>query len=96
MWRLRGVRRVYVILSGPGKKFQLCYLAKFIKKNFSTISVMRLIKDWLNNEHVILADDALDELREFILTVNDSEYLNELILEVVKNIRKKVSIRSLS
>jgi hypothetical protein len=55
---------------------------------------MRLIKDWLNNEHVLLAEDVLAEMRKFVITVNNADFLDESVLEVVQGIRKKVRIRT--
>jgi hypothetical protein len=64
---------------------------------------MRLIKDWLNNEHVIVADDVLTEMRKFVLDVNglleildisDLHPLERLVLEVVQGIREKVCMRA--
>jgi hypothetical protein len=51
---------------------------------------MRLIRDWLRNAHVILAEDVLAEMRKFVITVNNSEFLDEVVLEVVQGIHEKV------
>jgi hypothetical protein len=70
---------------------------------FTAASIMRLIKDWLNNEHVIVADDVLIEMRKFVLDVNglletldinDLYLLERLVLEVVQGIREKVCMRA--
>ena len=57
---------------------------------FNVVSVMRLINDWLRNEHVIFADDDLAELRTFIFDVNQLNILDELVLEVVQGIHEQV------
>ena len=59
--------------------------------SFNVVSVMRLINNWLRNEHVIFADDDLAELRKFIIDVNQLNTLDELVLEVVQGILEKVS-----
>ena len=51
---------------------------------------MRLIKDWVNNEHIIISDDDLAEMRKFIDSVNNFNSLDELVLEVVQGIHEKV------
>jgi hypothetical protein len=57
---------------------------------FALISVLRLIKDWLQNEHAILADDVLNEMRKFVDDVNESDYLDLLVLDILQGIREKV------
>jgi hypothetical protein len=44
----------------------------------------------VNNDHLILADEVLGEMRQFVLTVDDSGELDEFVLEIVQGIRKKV------
>jgi hypothetical protein len=51
---------------------------------------MRFIRDWLKNEHALFAEDVLADLRKFIITVNDSSFLDALVLEVVQGIHDKV------
>jgi hypothetical protein len=58
---------------------------------FTAVRVMRLIKDWLNNERVLLAEDVLAEMRKF---VNNADFLDESVLEVVQGIRRKVRIHA--
>jgi hypothetical protein len=53
---------------------------------------MRLIKDWMNNQHVVLADEVLIEMGHFIVTVKDSDDPGGLLLDVVEGIRKKVRV----
>jgi hypothetical protein len=54
------------------------------------------MRDWLTNEHVIVAEDVLHEMRGFIDDINDpdtcSETLQGLILDVTGGIRQKVCI----
>jgi hypothetical protein len=58
------------------------------------VSVMRLVRDWLRNEHVILADDDLAEMRRFINAVNRLRSLDELVLEILKGIHEKVNVHA--
>ena len=62
---------------------------------------MRLINDWLHNEHVIISDDVLAGMRKFIDDVNHPNSPDELVLEIVLGIHRKVCaytsfVRSLS
>jgi hypothetical protein len=55
------------------------------------------MRDWLNNDHVIIADGVLTEMKEFVADVNRCSDLNQLlILEVMQGIRNKVCINALS
>ena len=54
------------------------------------ISVIRLIKNWLTNRNVIIADDVLSEIRTFVNAVNSSTALRELALEVLQYIPDQV------
>jgi hypothetical protein len=56
---------------------------------------VRLIRDWLNNENVILADDVLTEMRQFIISINNQDYLDALILEILPGIHRKVCMHVL-
>ena len=58
--------------------------------SFTLISVLRLIRDWVNNDSLILADEVLSEMNRFVLTVDDLGELDEFVLEIVQGIRKKV------
>jgi hypothetical protein len=53
---------------------------------------VRLIKDWLTNEHVILGDDVLHEMREFVGSVNGSQSLGGLIPEVEGGLQVRMHI----
>jgi hypothetical protein len=59
------------------------------------ISVMRLVNNWLNNEHVMLAEDVLTEMRQFVIAINNSGYLDELVFEIARGIRREVCIHTL-
>ena len=58
---------------------------------------MHLLNDWLNNEHVIFDGDILNNIREFLASVNgsESEELDELVLEILRGIREKVRTHAL-
>ena len=58
--------------------------------SFTLISVLRLIRDWVNNDSLILADEVLSKMNRFVLTVDDLGELDEFVLEIVQGIRKKV------
>jgi hypothetical protein len=51
---------------------------------------MHLINGWLRNQHVIFAVDDLDELRKFIINVNQLNIMDELVMEAVQGIKEKV------
>ena len=55
-------------------------------------SILHLLNDWLNSEHVLLDDDILSNMREFLASVNvlESEELDELVLQISQGIREKV------
>jgi hypothetical protein len=53
-------------------------------------SVMRLIKSWLTNHNVIIANDVLVEMQIFADAVDGSNALKELALEVLQCIPEKV------
>ena len=64
-------------------------------------SVLHLLNDWLNNEHVIFDDNILGNMREFLASVNGpeseelDELIDELILEIWHGIREKVRTHAL-
>lgn len=60
-------------------------------------SILHLLNDWVNNEHVIFDSDILDNIRNFLTSVNDSESeeLDELVLEIFLGIREKVRMHAL-
>ena len=53
-------------------------------------SVMRLIKNWLANDNVIIADDVLVEIDRFLHAVNGPDSLRARALEVLDLIPEKV------
>ena len=53
-------------------------------------SVMHLIKMWLTNQNVIIANDVLAEMQVFTDGVIDSDLLSDLALEVLECIPDKV------
>lgn len=53
-------------------------------------SVMGFIKKWLTNPNVILGNDVLAEVQTFADTVNSSNSLRELALEILQCIPDKV------
>ena len=57
-----------------------------------TISMMRLMKDWLNNKHVIIANDVLAEMCKFVGTVNSSDALKELAFKIMQLALDKVQV----
>lgn len=54
------------------------------------ISVMRLVKNWLINRNVIIADDVLSEIQGLVDAVSGSGELRNLALEVLRLIPDKV------
>ena len=63
---------------------------KLLSQNL--FSILHLLNDWLNNEHVLFDDDILSNMREFLASVNvrESEELDELVLQILQRIREKV------
>ena len=51
---------------------------------------MRLIKTWLKTRDVIVTNDVLAEMQIFVDSVDDSNDLRELALEVLQLIPDKV------
>jgi hypothetical protein len=54
------------------------------------ISVMRLVKIWLINRNVIIANDVLGEIQGFVDAINGSGELRNLALEVLRLLPDKV------
>ena len=57
-------------------------------------SVMRLIHDWLRNEYVILGEDVLTDMINFISTNTDNnDYpADGVVLQIVPGIQVKVCV----
>ena len=75
----------------PGKPLSLLFFfCKLSSQNL--FSILHLLNDWLNNEHVLFDDDILSNMREFLASVNvrESEELDELVLQILQRIREKV------
>ena len=51
---------------------------------------MRLFRDWVQNKHVILAEEALDEIKTFFKIANSWDLPDEFVLEGVQGIYEKV------
>ena len=79
----------------PGKPLFIIVCCKLLLQN--PFSVLHFLNDWLNNEHVIFDDDILNNIREFLASVNDSESeeLDKLVLEIIQGIREKVCMHAL-
>jgi hypothetical protein len=55
------------------------------------ISVMRLIRNWVKNENVLIANDVLADIHRFIsYTTDSSGVLNEIVMETLQYIPDKV------
>jgi hypothetical protein len=54
------------------------------------ISVMRLVRNWLINRNVIIANDVLGEMQGLVDAINSSGELRNLALEVLRLIPDKV------
>ena len=54
------------------------------------VRVVRLINDWLSNEHVTISDDILAEMGKFIDDVNNSNSPDEPVLEIMLGIHGNV------
>jgi len=78
--------------------WQAPFIVVFCKLSLQHLfSVLHLLNDWLNNEHVIFDDDILGDMREFLASVNgpESEGLDELVFEILHGIREKVRTHAL-
>ncbi len=78
--------------------WQASFIIVFCKLSLQNLfSILRLLNDWLNNEHVIFDDDILGNMREFLASVNgpESEGLDDLVLEILHGIREKVRTHAL-
>ncbi len=77
---------------------QASFIIVFCKLSLQNLfSVLHLLNEWVNNEHVIFDDDILGDMREFLASVNgpESEELDELVLEILHGIREKVRTHAL-
>jgi hypothetical protein len=53
-------------------------------------SVMRLINDWLQNEHVVLSEDLLTNIKDFVSRVTAGTYRPDgVVLHIVRGIQTK-------
>lgn len=72
---------------------QASFIIVFCKLSSQNLfSILHLLNDWLNNEHVLFDDNILSNMREFLASVNvlESEELDELVLQILQGIREKV------
>ena len=59
-------------------------------------SVLRLIRNWLTNQNVIIHHDVLAEMQKFVDPINSPDSLRALALDILEMIHDKVCTLSCS
>jgi hypothetical protein len=68
-------------------------LSALLAQESDCVSVIRLINDWLQNEHVILSQDLLIEIKDFVSRITADNYTPDgVVLHIVRGIQAKVHI----
>jgi hypothetical protein len=79
-----------VTISSTGEDAFFSFVLQHLISMHSS-SIIRLINDWLQNEHVILSDDLLTKIKDFVSRVTAGAYRPDgIVLHILRGIQDKV------